>query len=277
MIVQVFKTERGWEVKIPSGKRASYIEDKKSIAVEKSRDLAERRKCDAIEVFKVNGDLQKTISLTDNEAKPKEVNKPKSKAKSKAKPKAKTKAKPKPKTNKKSNTANSKTGTSSSKPKTVKAGKVKSKKKRTQQAAEQVLETVEETDPKIEESNNLDSSELPSKAEYRIIKVAGYELPIVVFKQEYQEKLDDTHVGLRVRPSETIGKHQKEKYYLKEIHQPGDPGWPEGGYTTIYKESGYTLQRHFFYDELILHKEAKKIINKSKRKKRKRRTKKAAS
>lgn len=61
-------------------------------------------------------------------------------------------------------------------------------------------------------------------------------------------KLDKKDIGCRVH---IAGEKGTEKTYLENIHQPGDPEFPDGGYTVRWKKKDYKTAH--FYDEVRLH------------------------
>lgn len=294
MKIKVFKSDRGWEVKIPSGQRASYIEDKKSIAVEKAKELAERRKCETIEIFKTSGELQKSIvtgiakaskKTKSGDARKTTVRKTKRatsknslesgndnrvdrvgvsvdrgntthKRKHKSGnivPKSSVKRKSKPsKSNKAKQTSNN-SGVGISRTSLNNTTK--------QPASSSTTDT--------RNSSTAPRKKQSDKITIKVIQAGSYELPIVVYKDKYVEPLDKTHIGFRVEPAEDVNGKYKTKYFLKQIFQPGEPKWPEGGYRVSYVEGGYTLYRDFFFEEIVLHKTAKRALKKKKRAKRK--------
>jgi hypothetical protein len=61
-----------------------------------------------------------------------------------------------------------------------------------------------------------------------------------------EQKLGPEHVGKRVW---VAGEFKTKKEFLKEFHQPGEKGWPEGGVVV----RGQSHDRYYYNQKVRLH------------------------
>lgn len=77
-----------------------------------------------------------------------------------------------------------------------------------------------------------------------------YTLSYPVWKDRFQsdKRLTEKDIGRRVH---VAGEPNTEKAYLFKVHEPGEEGWPEGGYEV--RRKGLSYPTNHFFEEVILH------------------------